>query len=333
MVDRDCNDATPGGKRASGENPDAVAPICVATVTTDSFVPGTLVTVGTFLKRHPGFAGDLVVIHDELDGKARDCLAAFPRLRFESVSSELRQRLALLVDAHPALAGRLPRFYSLEAFRLSGYRKVLFLDSDLLFRHPVAELFDRPDALLCCGDGPFYRGRVRDATTFREFDDPARRHTLGRTFNAGFLLIDTELLDGDTYADLLALVTVRNWQRVGTGHTDQILYNRYFAGQQTLVGATYNYLLAHARDIRARERLAADDAKVLHFNMRAKPWQVPSLAPWAASAKGVLLSAQVRRFNYWYEAYCDQLVALNLRSNVRRAGHLDRSTDAAEARA
>lgn len=61
--------------------------VCVATVTTASFLPGTLVTLGSFLRQHPDFAGDLVVIHDELPDSERACLAALPKLRFEQVSS------------------------------------------------------------------------------------------------------------------------------------------------------------------------------------------------------------------------------------------------------
>ena len=34
--------------------------ICLATVTTEDFLPGTVVTVGSFLKAHPDFDGDMV---------------------------------------------------------------------------------------------------------------------------------------------------------------------------------------------------------------------------------------------------------------------------------
>ena len=40
--------------------------VCLATVTTAGYLPGTLVTIGSFLKAHPGFNGDVAVIHDDL---------------------------------------------------------------------------------------------------------------------------------------------------------------------------------------------------------------------------------------------------------------------------
>ena len=290
---------------------------CVATVTTPSFLPGTLVTLGSFLDRHPGFAGDLVVIHDGLPQAAREPLAALPRLRFERVSTALRGRLGRLCAARPELRPREARFWSLEAFRLDGYRKVLFCDSDLLFRQPVDDLFRRREALLCCGDGPFHRGLRRDAVTFLETAEPAGPGALERTFNAGFLLIDAALTGGRDYEGLLSLVAPERWRGVRARQTDQIVYNRHFAGRQTLIGAAYNYLLAHARDIRAHEGLAAGQARVLHFNMRAKPWQMRELVQWAAQDSGALLAAQSEAFGFWYEACRDQLAALHLRARAR----------------
>ena len=107
--------------------------VCLATATTESFVPGALVLLGSFLKHHPRFDGDLVIIHDALPQAARDALQALSdRVRFETVSTRLRDRLAHLAAGHPAFAGGREYLYSLEAFRLHGYRKVLFYDSDVL---------------------------------------------------------------------------------------------------------------------------------------------------------------------------------------------------------
>ena len=140
---------------------------CFVTAATQRFVPGALTTLGSFLKHHPGFDGDLVVVHDALPEAHRRHLArACPGLRFETVSPELRARLAALSAARPDLAPRLGQLLSLEAFRLRGYRKVLFYDSDVLFQAPVADLFDSPEALLCCGDDVCLHGGRRDAATF-----------------------------------------------------------------------------------------------------------------------------------------------------------------------
>ena len=65
--------------------------VCLATATTERFVPGTLVLIGSFLRRHPGFAGDIVVVHDRgLPESLREVLAAtFDGVRFHPVLPEL----------------------------------------------------------------------------------------------------------------------------------------------------------------------------------------------------------------------------------------------------
>ena len=70
------------------------------------------------------------------------------------VSPELRRRSMRVAEARPQFRGAVSHFYAFEAFRLAGYRKVLFCDGDLLFRQPVGELFDAKDAMLAWGLDP-----------------------------------------------------------------------------------------------------------------------------------------------------------------------------------
>ena len=97
---------------------------CLLTATTDGFLPGTLVMLHSFLKHHPNFDGDIVVIEDGLSDASREILAAsFRQLRFEPVSSAMRERVARLCAQRPELSARKASFHFLEAFRLGGYRR------------------------------------------------------------------------------------------------------------------------------------------------------------------------------------------------------------------
>ena len=316
--------------------------VCLVTGATDDFVPGTLAMLGTFLKHHPRFDGDVVVIHDGLSAASREALAPlFGRLRFEPVSPELEERLVRLSTAQPRLRERLAHFYSLEAFRLHGYRKVLYCDGDLLFRGSIAELFDAGDALICCGDSPYLRGRPRDAVTFLPVGEAAgraagkaeagrrlsglgtrpgtaagERPTLGRTFNSGLLLIDERLVREGCYAGLLAMVSEETWRHAEVRIADQLVLNRYFAGRQTLVSSTYNYLIPQAGVIRAREGIDLQSAKVLHFRAPFKPWRPDAMLAWAGKEAR---HAMTPGFKLWYDAYVDCLAGLRLRSALRRA--------------
>ena len=68
-------------------------PVCLATAATECFVPGTLVLIDSFLRRHPRFDGEIVVIHDGLSEEARAVLAATSdAVRFAPVPPALRER-------------------------------------------------------------------------------------------------------------------------------------------------------------------------------------------------------------------------------------------------
>ena len=288
---------------------------CFVTVTTERFVPGTLVTLGSFLKHHPGFDGDLVVVHDELPQAHRRHLAAIsPAVRFEPVSAELRGRLAVLSAARPDLAGRRGQFYSLEAFRLHGYRKVLYYDSDMLFQSSVADLFDSPAALLCCADATHLRGLRRDAGTFAPVAGDSAG-ALERTFSSAFLLIDSKLVEENAYEALLALVAPETWRGIASHHTDQLVLNRCFGGRQTLVDSTYNFMLEIAALIETHEGVRAEDAKAMHFAGAIKPWMPEAMLRWT---RGDPERSPRNFFKLWYDAYLDCLADAHLRSVKRR---------------
>ena len=289
--------------------------VCLVTGTDSSFLPGAFTTVGSFLRHHPRFDGDVVVVHDgSLSRESRGYLEAVSdRVRFEPVARALRDRLRPLALAPGFSSARLTRLYSLEAFRLTGYRKVLFCDADLLFRGPVDELFDSDADLLCCGDVAHLRGFRREPATYHV---TRAEEGLDRTFNSGFMLIDARLIGPRPYADLLDLVTPETWCATETPYTDQFVLNRCLAGRQTLVGWTYNYLLGWAHDIRTRHKLRWDEAKVLHFNQRNKPWLTEKLL---GSPVGEVGAHPLPAYKLWYDAWLDLLTGAHLRS-VGRGG-------------
>ena len=295
--------------------------VCLVFAATENFLPGAVVSIGSFLKQHPRFGGDIVFCHDGLPGQLRESLeSAFPPLRFERVGAALEQRLIRLGEARPAMRSKLPDFYSLEAFRMEGFRKVFYCDCDLLFRGPVDELFDSAESLLCCGDTEFMRGWCHDADTYRPIESPSRAGpggALERTFSCGVLLIDGRLTGERAYSELAELVTTESWHGADTVHSDQFLLNRRFAGQQTLVSSTYNYRTHLVDAIRAREGIRAEEAKVLHFTGAVKPW-MPGRMMWQLMGDGRFSPS--RFFGLWYEAWLECLASGHLRAVARVAG-------------
>ena len=299
--------------------------VCLVTAATEAYLPGALVTVGSFLMHHRGFAGEVVVVHNGLDEEMRKPLETLhDRVRFVSVSPALRERLAGLTAVRPELTRKRPNFYSLEAFRVTGYRKVVFCDSDILFRQPADELFEAEDPLRCGGDGPSLTGWWRDAATFVSIKDPSLagpQGALERTFNSGLLVIDARLTGRRIHSELLALVSPETWRGTDTPLTDQLVLNRYFAGRWTLLSPTYNYLLRSEAGIWAREGLAAEDAKILHFNIPIKPWMSDAMLSWA---RGEASLRPAPAFALWYRSYMDCLATAHLRAASRFAHDRER---------
>lgn len=270
----------------------------IVTVTSDAFVPGTLVLLHSFLRTNPWFAGDLIVIHEGLaEAQAERILRAFPQAQLRAASSELSARLDTLVAAHPGIAGRRARLLSLDAFALTGYDRLLFCDSDILFTGTIAELFDRDEPLVACPDGPVLRGGARDAATFAEVADDGGDGLLRNSFNAGMMVLGGDLLGQAQWEEVLARVVPESWEGVVTGHTDQLLLNRLFDGRAALVDPIYNMLLLH-RDEGAGP-LEIADARALHFNGPAKPWRHEAMLAAAASnrimAEGLALWLKANR--------------------------------------
>ena len=305
------------------------ARICLVTAATERFVPGALVTIGTFLKHHPHLDADVVIIHDGLPEAKRDMLAtAFDGVRFASVSPELRDRAARLAAALPHRRITPEHFYILDAFRLAGYRKVLYCDSDLLFRAPIGELFDSTATLLCCPARDSLFGRRLDAATFLPIGEPARsgppdrgrreggpptneRPVLEDVFNAGFLLVDGRVMGEAAYSELLAGVSPENLRDVRRPIGDQTLLNWHFAGRQTMISSTYNFLVPHAALIREREGLDAADAKVLHFTRPVKPWMLDAMLDKVDGGSG---HVPTPHFKLWYDAWLDCITGAHLRN-------------------
>jgi len=297
---------------------------CLVTVTSESFLPGTLLMIYSFLKCNRWFSGDIVIIHDNLPGESREMLSCFKRVKYLQVGEEIKEKLRHLARAVPRFqpVTREDRFYSLEVFRLSGCDRVIFIDSDVLVLGDIGHLLDREGEketvpLLCCGDRCHYLGIPRDAETFLPIEKNSGLHSnqriLTRTFNSGFMVIDGPYLTGSHYRNLLGLLEPGTWEKIDTPHTDQVVLNLYFHNRCRMLDGRYNFLVPFANLIREKENTRLKDIKVLHFNGKPKPWDCPGVMEKAAGDVSV-----IELFKLWYKAYLEFLPEYHLRRHLHR---------------
>lgn len=274
----------------------------LVTVTDSSFLVGTEVMLHSFLEHDPWFDGDFVVIHDGLPDDARARLEALHPTTFLDVSDELREKVADLYDAIPKLSGITARFFKLELFRLTGYDRLVFLDSDLFCVGSIREIFERTEGFLCCPDSCFYRNALRDYISYEQVQESFARsygEKLYDSFNSGVLSIGGEHLRAEVHRDLVAMIDRDTWRKIAVPRlADQIILNYYFRGRQTLMSGKYNFVVFLEQLIRSKEGIRFFDARVIHFAGKLKPWYVFDLAELAAVAPGY-----IKYIDLWRDAH------------------------------
>lgn len=249
------------------------ADISVVTVATEAFVPGARVMFASFLRTHPNFQGELVVIHAGLSNTALASLKGVsPRIRTVRAGADLVERMGDLSRAIPSIAPTKNRFLSLEALRQTSVQRVLLCDSDIIFVKPVTPLLESTFDVAAVGDGCFLRGNSRDMHTLAEA--PARAGTLSQTFNSGVMALGPNALTGADFEAALTAMSIDRFGQLQCGLHDQAIFNLIFDGRVQLFDWRYNYLLKHHILIQGRYSIARDDIHVLHFNRSAKPWNV-----------------------------------------------------------
>lgn len=280
----------------------ATGPVtALVTVTSRSFLPGTFVMLHSFLATNPWFNGEIAVIADDLSEEETAALArAFPRLACAPPSAALTGVIAALVAALPHLASRARRFHSLDAFAPGRAGRVLFCDSDLLFRQDMSAMLEPAGTLIACPDRTQLAGIQRDRHTLSEnlSEQDAPADGPFRTFNAGLMVIDETLRSDAVFGALLGQLAPEVFAQVASGHTDQAVLNRQFGTEVMLADPRFNRLVGHAGRLRGAASVSLADAAVIHFNGPAKPWDF-SCHPAPADAD----PAFIRALGLWFDAY------------------------------
>ncbi|MBL4660133.1 MAG: hypothetical protein JKY19_07240 [Alcanivoracaceae bacterium] len=253
---------------------------CLATVTSETFVTGTEVLLYSFLKCNPWFDGDIVIIIDTLSKQAKARLSDLYPVIFKTRGAVVEQKIVLLRQKVPELRADLHlRLLSLEVFLLSGYHKVVFLDSDGLCTGNLLEMFEHPSQLAAANDGFGYEDLIdpmleKLGKKTISTKDRYGKKILENTFNSGSMAIAAELLSEKTYLAVTELLgDFQIWNDFGVkGFTDQMLLNIHFSQQTTRLDGRYNFMPYMESYIKCVDGISLIDAKFVHFAGRIKPW-------------------------------------------------------------
>lgn len=277
--------------------------ICLVTITSPKFLPGTLVMLYSFFKYNPWFEGDILIYAYELSEDDRALLQRFPNVRFVDPFPAVVDRVEAILKVRPNLAYKKMVFYSLNLFNLEGYDKYFYVDSDAFFHGSIKELKQLGHGLMCCKDFAAYKGFAKDGDTFELVRETGKGGNLWfRTFNAGIFFLDKKLVNPSVYQDLLDLLDPTLYEGLGRPTTDQFLLNHYFRDRYHILPGIYNYRVNIAGHIKAQEGYAFEQAKIFHFPGPKNPWMAEQAIPMVMKN-----NIYWRAFQLWNQLYMELL--------------------------
>jgi lipopolysaccharide biosynthesis glycosyltransferase len=249
---------------------------CLCTVSDRRFLPGTLVLLHSFLQHNSWYKGDIVVFSEELTAADFQDFTFLENLRVEAIAPEVHQRTEQLAEAYERFRGRKGQFYSLEAFRLYDYDRVLFLDSDLLIRKSFKSLFKQKGELLVVADGFYYLGKYRDPRTYHKVskeEATKMEEVWTDTFSSGMMMIDKKALTPTDYQAMVNRIDIDHFREIISSHSDQMVINQHFRGRYSLVSAAYNYRFFIREQIERLDQVTYDEVAAVHYTAKKKPWE------------------------------------------------------------
>lgn len=237
------------------------------------------------------------MIADKLTDESIRRLGIFPKIRIEQPENSLLQKLDDLCSVLPIFRSRIPGFFSVEIFRFTKYEKVLFLDSDMIVVQDIEELFDLPAHFYGCAE--WFSGKVRNLTDYKSvFSNENVEGVIENAINTGFMLISGEAIGDKVYQGLTEMVSPKNFENSVTLNTDQLIINKYFRNQITPLDTRYNYRPKNSKGILSKENIKLEDAKIIHFLLKTKPWNLDKVMP--TSEQNIDLLKSYELWYHWY---------------------------------
>lgn len=284
----------------------------LVTVSSENYVQWSMVMIHSFLKSNAWFAGDILVFCNDLSPESVSRFNTFQQVRLIQPSEVLLQKLDFLKNKVPQFKNIISQFYSIETFNLNGYEKVLFLDSDMIIVKSLQELFTSEILLAACPESCWYSGKGRNAKDYEAVSfDEASDDFIETPVNSGFLFINEKMINTRNYQGLVNLVDHELWSNKRTFHADQMVMNFWFRNQFIIFDARYNFRPKNTIQIAAKEQINLQDAFIIHFIRKHKPWNFDEMILAAENDMNLL-----KAYELWYQWYFDFLKHHHLRHKL-----------------
>ncbi len=283
---------------------------CLVTATTENYIQWTMTMIFSFLKTNSWFKGDVIVVGQELSEITVSRLAIFPNIIIEAPSALLQGKLKQLAADIPSRSQAESVFYSLEIFRFSRYDKILFLDSDVIVMKNLEELVALPGDFYACDE--WYSGKGRTMSDYAQVDHATPGDDIiSHPVNSGFMLVSGEMLIPGIYEELVEFLDPGHWRNCSIRFTDEVVINKFFNRRIEILDARYNYRPKIAEGIFKAGKVKFEDARIIHFLLKAKPWNFDQVY-----RTSIRKMEMLKAFESWYSWYFDFLSWFHLMQRV-----------------
>ena len=235
---------------------------------------------------------DLVVLYDELLQETMERILNMApdgfSVRFFNVGSFALELLGNQSDRFSAGKWVFSTFYDLLIpFLMTDYERVVYIDTDIVFRSDAGELFEMPfdgSALIAVRDTFSAAHRMIPDNPFLAKQASFIRDYLGDEngdgyFNAGILVFNIPAIDLDEYRERMGVALA--FPELPTVEQDVLNYIflekvKYAPLRLDLQVSIFDQFRDHPDDVEAEiYRRAADEAAVIHYTTHEKPWFYP----------------------------------------------------------
>lgn len=215
----------------------------LVTLIDNDFVIGFVGFIKSFLYFNKWFGLDIVVLDAGVSSENKHYMRSFyPKIIFERIDKKAYSDVRM-DKTDPKLR---KTYYTLDAFRLIQYERVVFMDMDIIIQGDIKELFECKYDFAAC----------------KSYN--AKLDLMNETINSGVFVINSKYLDVGVYRDLIKIA------RRGFSMPDQKTINIYFKDKMKFLPKKYNVEKRMLHTEKHKDVL--EDAVCLHY-VATKPWQ------------------------------------------------------------
>jgi lipopolysaccharide biosynthesis glycosyltransferase len=246
--------------------------LCLATVSSKDYWPGTLVMIKSFLKCNTWFEGEIVIITCNKEYIKKKIEKHRLKVRLIKPSQKLLNKITEIEDEIKYLRNIRLRFLKLELFKHNEYDTIIYYDSDILHLRGIDYYQIINKDFFAAKDPSYLRGYLRHRNTLEKIKiSETSIDSYSNYFNSGFLVIGKKFLCKECYEKLILTIDSRLFSKITDSLADEPILNKEFEKEIVIAPIEYNcpiHLLV--------EGIVTKPVTSIHFTGSYKPWQMLS---------------------------------------------------------